>query len=212
MGSTRPVTGASVSIANTGLQVVTDAQGQFNVANVPEGNQTLVISKAGFSSTSAVAIVKNALVTDAGQLVLGQFAVGGIVAGEIFSSGSLVAISDATIELKGPKLTTTKANSSGVFEIVGLPYGNYSFTIGAAGYHKISGTFSLTSGNNVQINQGMVSLDSPLVNDPIALFGKVVDGSTDLPVANAKLVINGSSINTNNSGEFTTQSLNRGTT
>jgi choice-of-anchor A domain-containing protein len=162
------------------------------------------------SSASAVAVVKNAAVTDVGQLVLGQTASGSLVAGKVFSSGSLVAISGASIELKGAKQVTVASNSSGAFEITGLPNGNYSFGIDAAGYHKVSGSFSLTSGANLQINQGLVSLDAPLVSDPAALFGKVIDGSTGLPVANAQLVINGSNITTNNSGEFTTQPLNRG--
>ncbi|WP_039915044.1 choice-of-anchor A family protein [Cellvibrio mixtus] len=210
VGSTQPVIGATVSVANTNLQVTTDAQGQFNLVNVPEGSQTLLISKTGFSSTSAVAVVKNAVVTDVGQLVLGQTSSGSIVAGKVFNSGSLVAISGASIELKGAKQVTITSSSSGVFEIAGLPNGNYNFVIDAVGYHKISGSFSLTSGTNVQINQGLVSVDTPLVSEPAALFGKIIDGSTGLPVANAQLVINGSSITANNSGEFTSQPLNRG--
>jgi choice-of-anchor A domain-containing protein len=210
VGSTQPVIGATVSVANTNVQVTTDSQGQFNLVNVPEGSQTLSISKTGFSSTSAVAVIKNAVVTDVGQLVLGQTSSGSIVAGKVFNSGSLFAISGASIELKGAKQVTVTSSSSGVFEIAGLPNGNYNFVIDATGYHKISGSFSLTPGTNVQINQGLVSVDTPLVSDPAALFGKVVDGSTGLPVANAQLVINGSSITTNNSGEFTSQPLNRG--
>lgn len=210
VGSTQPVAGATASVANTNLQVTTDAQGQFNLANVPEGSQTLLISKTGFSPASAVAVVKNAAATDVGQLVLGQMASGSIVAGKVFSSGSLVAISGASIELKGAKQVTGTSKSSGVFEIAGLPNGDYSFTIDAVGYHKVSGSFSLASGANVQINQGLVSLDVPLVSDPTALFGKVIDGSTGMPLANAQLMVNGSGITTNTSGEFTTQPLNRG--
>ena len=210
VGSTQPVSGASVSVQNTNLQTITDANGQFNLVNVPEGGQTLIIGKNGFSSTSAVASVKNALVTDVGQLVLGQTQSGGIVAGKVFASGSLQAVTGATIALSGPKQTSVSSNAAGQFELLSLPNGNYNFTIESVGYHKVSGSFSLVAGQSVQINQALVGLDSPLVSDPASLSGKVIDGATGSPIANAQVLIDGVAATANNAGEFVSQSVARG--
>jgi hypothetical protein len=45
-----PIAGATVAIQGTGLQDATDAQGEYSIANVPAGAQTVVASATGFTS------------------------------------------------------------------------------------------------------------------------------------------------------------------
>ena len=67
-----PLPGALVTVKSTGQQASTDSLGSFSIADVPQGQQLLVITLEGFEpfAGSDFPVLVNGESTDAGSLVM----------------------------------------------------------------------------------------------------------------------------------------------
>ncbi|HRH76387.1 MAG TPA: carboxypeptidase regulatory-like domain-containing protein [Cellvibrionaceae bacterium] len=209
--STQAIAGAAVTVMNSSFSAVTDTNGKFLLNNLPIGPQTLIIQKEGYTPTSVAVLIEKSKTIDAGKIALGQAQSSVFINGRVFENTSQINIPAATISLNGAKVISVKSGNDGTFEFINLPLGNYNFSISANGYHAVNGTFTLAAGKNLQINQPLVSISTPLVNGPASLHGLVLNASTRIPVADAKVWIDEQFVITDAQGNFNSPLVTRGT-
>jgi choice-of-anchor A domain-containing protein len=209
-GSSQPIANATVSVAEGTTSVKTDINGRFTLTGLKEGLVTLVVQKSGFQAVSKATQINLPLVNNAGQIYLAQSAVTAVLSGHVHDSNTSANISPATLTLTGASSLSLTTNALGSFEVTTLAPGSYNYTIAAAGYYPVSGSFSVAAGHAL-INQGLVSTQTPLVDNPAPLTGSVIDGTTKLPVPFASVSVDGIPVLVDLNGQFTTASIARGT-
>lgn len=209
-GSSQPIANATVSVAEGTTSVKTDINGRFTLAGLKEGLITLVVQKSGFQAISKATQINLPLVNNAGQIYLAQSAVTAVLSGHVHDSNTSANISPATLTLSGASSLSLTTNALGSFEVTSLAPGSYNYTIAATGYYPVSGSFSVAASGHSLINQGLVSTQTPLVDNPSPVTGAVIDGSTKLPVPFASVSVDGIPVLVDLNGQFTTASIARG--
>lgn len=209
-GSSQPIANATVSVAEGATSVKTDINGRFTLTGLKEGLVTLVVQKSGFQAISKATQINLPLVNNAGQIYLSQSAVTAVLSGHVHDSNTSANISPATLTLSGASSLSLTTNTLGSFEVTSLAPGSYNYTIAATGYYPVSGSFSVAAGGHSLINQGLVSTQTPLVDNPSPVTGTVIDGSTKLPVPFASVSVDGIPVLVDLNGQFTTVSIARG--
>jgi len=127
-----PIEGATVTV--NGHSTTTDADGHYNIANVPPGDYTVSASKPSYQteSTSATAVSGE---TTTVNIMLTPLP--GTIAGMVTSASTGEAIAGANVTANGISATT---NSSGAYVIHDLPPGTYTVTASATDYESASET------------------------------------------------------------------------
>ncbi|HEX6130965.1 MAG TPA: carboxypeptidase regulatory-like domain-containing protein, partial [Actinomycetota bacterium] len=135
-----PVAGATVRIAETGLETETGADGGYELAH-PAGSYTVEVNAFGYVAQSiSVTLVANVETQLAVELALGDV---GAVAGTVTSAGDLSPQADAGEPLAGaevrlvgrPRTTTTAEDGS--FTLANVEPGTYTLEISAAGHVRM---------------------------------------------------------------------------
>ena len=185
--SRRPIQGAQVRVAESGLVAVTDAQGRFQLQNVPAGARTLQVSRVGFKPGSAQvtvgatpANVTVSLQTDA--LGLEELVVVGYgeqrrreVAGAV---SSLRPTSDVTV--RDAPISSVNEVLQG--RLAGVQVFQNSGTPGAAISVRVRGSASLNAGNQpLYVVDGVPMIQGNFSANPQTSFGgQGIDAISDL--------------------------------
>ena len=201
-GSAEPVSGVKVSIKELGgSSVVTNSLGVFASPSIKGGTYTLVFSKVGLISVSAIVMVKQGVVSNIGKIALNIAPTTGILTGNIFDSTTQVVIPNAQVSLSGAQNVLTNTNQVGEFNVSNLTPGSYTYVISATGYNTISASFTVTSGQTLLLKQGLTKEGAFLDSSPADLFGIIVDGNTGKALVGATVNLSGTQqVATNASG------------
>ena len=122
--SHKPVVGALVSIAGQSARTLAD--GSYALKSVKTGSRTLIVSANGFARFSTQMVVKRG--ANALDLVLQDGAVSGTV-DELSTTPH--PLSGAAVTLAG---STTTTDSSGSFQLTGVPIGSQELRVEASGH------------------------------------------------------------------------------
>ncbi|WP_161624000.1 carboxypeptidase regulatory-like domain-containing protein [Methylohalobius crimeensis] len=211
-GSEAPVANAEVFLASRPeFRVVTGEDGYFHLTGVPAGTETVVAEKEGYLSVTNVVTVFADQESNAGQLLLAYSPQSGIVTGSITDSHDQSALSGATVSLIGAQVYTTTTGARGAFELVGIAPGDYQVTVEKTGYVTASGQVHAVAGEVLALRQTLVRTGAFLDEAPGNVTGRVVDGATGSPIADARIALNGEiSASTDGNGNFQLPSLARG--
>jgi subtilisin family serine protease len=144
-----PISGATVSIQGSALTTTTNASGQYSIANVPAGSQTVAASAATFQSgTQSVTVTAGQTVT--ANMTLTPLPTTGSVSGTVTSSAG-GAVAGATVAVQGSALSTT-TNGSGQYTLNNVPQGAQTLAISANGYVSTTQSVSVTAGSTATAN------------------------------------------------------------
>lgn len=209
IGTVEDTNGNAISAASATLRggtstytAATDINGDFTIANVPDGNYTLTVSASGYINERVPVTVNGALV-DVGTITLTSSVpsthnVTGTVIG---SGGSPISGADVTVS-DGTNTYTATTNSNGNFTVTGVPDGSYTVTITAGGYNTYTDTVAV-SGSNASI--GTITMTASGGTTTYDVTGKVKSGSKS--ISGATVYMSGSTntytATTDSNGDFT---------
>lgn len=101
---------ASVTIQGSTVGTVTDFEGNFRLAGVPAGEQTIVLSYVGFATVEQTVTVKDGETTDLGQIAMGSSSIGlsevNVIASIAVDRKTPIAVSTVT----GAEIANTVGN------------------------------------------------------------------------------------------------------
>jgi Carboxypeptidase regulatory-like domain/Prenyltransferase and squalene oxidase repeat len=188
---------ASVVVSGAvGATLVTDAQGNYELANVPAGTVSIAVSKTGYAAATATGSVSSGqtLVFSPTLYDLGASGVPttGRLIGKVVSAGTGAAIAGVSIELNGVVAALT--GSDGRFDVTSAPR-SYVMRIALSGYDLVAGNFLLTAG--ALVDAGTIALSPQRTNS--AISGRVVDQATGQAIRGASVAIVGGSTTTSGS-------------
>lgn len=140
------LSGATVS--SGGLSTTTQANGTYNLVNIPAGTQTVTASLTGFQTgTQSVAVTAGG--TSTANFVLSQAASTGSVTGKITNLATGGILSGATVKWGSMAVST---NASGVYTISNVTSGSQTLTASTAGYLPRNGTVNVVGGATATLN------------------------------------------------------------
>ena len=162
-GSGRPLVSAQVYLEGPGLGTLTDGSGQFQLANVPPGTQTLIVERFGYRSASETVTVTAGEATSVdfaiavAALALDEIVVTGTgVATEKRKLGHTIATLDAAELESAPIADFSQLIAGREPGVVALPSSGYT---GEGARIRIRGSASLS-----QLNEPIVYLDGVRVD------------------------------------------------
>jgi hypothetical protein len=144
-----PLANATVQIVGGG-SAVTNAQGQYTIMNIIDGDYQVTASRYGYiSQTVNVTIPEDSTVTQ--NFTLQQMPTVTVTGTIVGSDNPTVGLPGATIAVTGYESYNATANAQGQFTITGV-YANqsYNYTASAVGYQNYLGSFNV-GGTNLNL-------------------------------------------------------------
>ena len=186
------ISGASVSWG--GYSTSTNSSGYYSFSNKPCGTRTLTVSKGGYQTYSQT-YTPVCLSSNVKNVDLSPEAAD--VTGTVRDAYTNQPIGGASVSWGGHSATT---NSSGVYNLTGLPCETHTLTVSKSGYQTHSETYSP---NCYSTNLKNVDL-TPVAT---AFTGTVRDANTNQPIDGASVSWGGYSTTTNASGSYSLTDL-----
>ena len=137
-----PISGATVTVGETGPSGDTDDQGNIYFGEAPGG--TVRISVKAPATTNYVPELTEVTIADNGEVtsVTVSMEMGGRAVGTVTANGN--PVEDATIRLEGREEIATTSASDGTYTLPGIPTGEWTLKSGASGYVGDSQTATFT--------------------------------------------------------------------
>lgn len=198
-----------VVVSTGALSATTDSQGSYLINNVPAGAVRLMASKAGYASVSGEgAMVAGGLLEFSPKMqpaTLGLTA--SVLFGTVKSAQNKTPISGATVYVSGPQTYTATTAADGHYRIEGMAAGSYSVTISHPDYRSATVDFTLPARTEIEFSPALSdsSAGASLVPNSASLSGRLIDSSTQQPIAGASYLVSGTSRDrgVNRFGRFT---------
>ncbi|MCP5130687.1 MAG: carboxypeptidase regulatory-like domain-containing protein [Pseudomonadales bacterium] len=210
-GSSQPLSGVRVTSSNNAsINALTDAHGRFSLVGLNTASLNLALSKSGYLDT-----VKSAFLVpganDLGAIPLAQDDGNLRVSGSVVDAASGLPLSGVQLSLSGAASYQVSTDSSGVFYLSDVDAGAYTIEISRAGYHSSTSAVSLSTGTNYDYRIQLNAVGTVLDDTPGDLTGRIVDGATGLPLANASVSLGSSgTVTSSASGLFSFATVARG--
>ncbi|RLA48088.1 MAG: hypothetical protein DRR06_00640 [Gammaproteobacteria bacterium] len=190
-GSSQPIAGVQVSSSsNAGVNTLTDAYGRFSLVGLGASSINLAFSKAGYLPTVKSLVLQGG-VNDLGAIPLAEDDGVLRVSGSVVDASTGLRLAGAQVLLSGTTNYSVSTDSAGAFFLSDIDEGSYSLAISAAGYHASSSAVSLTAGSNYDYRIQLNAIGTVLDDTPGDLGGRIVDGTTGLPLAGADVSLDG---------------------
>ena len=160
--ATEGLFGASISISGQSYVTLSDKDGNFTLANVPNGDYKLQIFRTGYKGLE-VAVKVNVLATDAttkeitlkNNIVLESESENGIISG-VIKTDKDEALSEVIVRLGG-KFVLTDSNGAFIFENVDS--GNWTLKFQKEGYKQVEQDVTVTKKATTKVNQTLQKED-----------------------------------------------------
>ncbi len=176
----------------------TDVNGDYTLADVPSGEQSVTVVASGYAPAT-----KSKVVPGSGAITLDfTLAVPGTITGQVTSGETGNPIEGATITYNGGAATT---DAGGLYTIANIASGDEVITASATGYQS-----SPARTVGVPAN-GSVAADFVLNPKPMYITGELIDRVTTLPIIGATVSYGGGSTTTDGLGRYTLSNTPPGT-
>ncbi|MDD4107283.1 MAG: S8 family serine peptidase [Prolixibacteraceae bacterium] len=136
-GTTDPISGATISISNSGFTATSGGDGKYSIANIPVGTYTVTVSATGYTSQSATGVT-----VSAGSVTNQNFNLEPVTVTTYTISGSVkdetgAAINEALVKLVDRDLSSN-TDANGNYSIDGVAQGDYQITASADGFNSLT--------------------------------------------------------------------------
>ncbi len=185
----QPISGATISVANTNLSTTSRSDGTYTLNNVPSGQQTLNASASGFIPAQVpVTVVANQTATR--DINLTPVPVGGTVQGTVRNSANNQPIPGATISAANTSVTTTSGND-GSYTLANVPAGPQTLNASATGF--TSAQVMVTVVANQTVTQNILLTPLPVGG---TVQGTVRNASNGQPISGATIAVANTNLST----------------
>ena len=130
----QPINNATVTLINTGTQILSDATGVAEIQNLPPGHYAVTVAQTGYLSRYVYFQVASGQPTNLQNIELGTDKGG--ASGQVLATG-LSSLENIVVYAKGSdgSVTSTLTSSAGIFQFPALAVGQgYSFVASAEGF------------------------------------------------------------------------------
>ena len=197
-GSGGGVSGATVT--GDGVTAMTDASGNYTLANLPAGPAAISASATGFANAGVNVTVAAGSTVTAPPITLGSNS--GSVSGTVKSaSGTMIA--GASVGYGGGSTTTS---STGTYNLTGVPVGTIQLVASASGFQSSTQNVTITGGANSTANFTLSTATATCT-----VTGKITNASSGAVLAGATVSWSGGSTTSNTSGIYTLTNVTAGT-
>jgi len=189
-----PISGAMVTIVDTGVTAITDSSGMYNASNVPVGTYDVEITHHDYDTKTKTGVtVSNATGTTVDETLTMAI---GYVEGTITDADDSEPLENAEVVIDGPNATAT-TGSDGTFNI-SVTVGTYDVVIVASNYQQTTKSVTVTKGMTADLSASLTAGQG-------WLEGEVTEGIlSDVPVVGATVKVEGTTITatTDSDGTF----------
>jgi hypothetical protein len=200
----------SSSIHITGLEAVTDEEGNYRIKSVPPGTYKVLVAAPAYVQSQGpnrVVVAKN----EAAENIDVALVRGGVITGKVIDGDGRpvleeqVSFSLTTTSRALPYMRTIRTDDRGVYRAFGLPAGRYlvyagkdstsSFGRANAGYQRTyhPSAVNATDATAIQVNEGTEATDVNITLGrqlrKYTARGRIIDGDTFQPLPNAHIGI-----------------------
>ena len=149
-----PIAGATIKLANAGKQATSDAQGNFSFSALTAGAETLSIEASGYRTLTSSLSLQKGQELDLGTIRMNLATAGATdvtLKGTVryFNGTNYVVASNATIQVGA---LSAKSNSTGVYQLDGIPAGTFEVTVTYSGYPTVTATMTGQAGSVIDFN------------------------------------------------------------
>lgn len=208
----QPLNGVSVSAISIQppTTTTTDATGSFVLSDIPQGSQTITFILAGYGAATMTVPVTAGSIISVGTVSLYANPTTGIIRGIVTDSSNGQPLSGVAITSSGSFSGSATTGADGSFIFSNVTPGAVTLSAAKAGYGPVNGTGTVTAGGILFFNPQMTTL--PPQPSTGTVTGKVIDASDNQPVSGVyvELLSNGSTVNTDVSGNFTLSNVPSG--
>jgi len=209
------IAGATVSInQGVGIDVTTNAEGYYVIPLLAPGTYTVLASRSGYQSSSIAVRTETGRTSLAGDLVMSMAPQTAIVTGNVFAAIDVQPagqpLAAATILLEGAQIYSCISDGSGYFAMDTVEPGVYSLSITKDGYYPLNGSVTVTGGQRLQINQGLVLEGAIQEAGKGDIYGHIVDARTGLALSGVHLDMGSIGVDSDTNGDFRFLAIARG--
>lgn len=193
----------NVTVASGQVSVTTTNTGNFTLADMPVGNQTITFTIAGYTSGSITVPITAGAIINVGSISLAPNPTTGMIRGIVTDASTNQPVEGVSITVTGPFNGSAVTGTDGSFAITNVTPGNVTLSATKNGYNTVTGTGTVSAGGILFFSPKMTALtQEPSVG---TVTGRVVDSTTNQPVSGVfvELLSNGATIRTDAAGNFT---------
>ena len=201
--TSEPLSDATVQVINSSYSTTSDISGNFQISNIPAGNLTIEIKRAGY-----ISMLYTASIPAGGNLSLGVLELQhgvlsgttGIVSGLVTDAITKDPLRGVQVTVSGKTNKTTFTGQDGSFRLENILEGDITLSAKLDGYLIASASSKVLGGGNLKFNVALVKDTNPAL---VTLQGNVIEKGTSTALSNVTVTINDSTkIFTNNDGKF----------
>jgi len=183
-----PIARAVLTVNDVTTQTDTSVTYEFSLG---AGDYTVIASAEGYIKQEKSVTINSGNTTTLDFRLAPPEPQKGILTGTVIDRGTSAPIFKATIAVNG---VSAQTDSLGTYEIE-MDLGNYTATASADGYVQQQRSATITAGDTTTLN-------FQLMPQKGTLTGTVTDRDTSAPIAGAEVLVNGSSVRTDTSGNY----------
>jgi len=158
----QPVSDASIS-SNIGVQITTDASGQYTLEHFSPGDYTLTVTAPLYHSLTVENVTVSAGETTTLNISLDPKTTG-TVAGQVVSAEGLTPIENVTVQISnGTYTSSVNSDTNGDFTFSDITYGNYTVDLISDSYRGIP--YSVTVNVDEITEMSLVGIPRSIVDD-----------------------------------------------
>ncbi len=191
--STRlPLAGVVVSVS--GVNSVTDADGSYQISDVPSGTVIVQASLAGYVTASGSSVLDGGA-TLIFSPMLSLLSSGGSLQGTVKHGVTGAPLSGVTINVTGSITASASTDTSGRYRIDGIPAGTIGAQASLSGFDSVTATGMMQNNTVITFSPLLYPRNtSPPGANTSTITGIVVDAGTSLPIAGATISVASTSV------------------
>ena len=191
--SGQPLSGVAITLSGVAAASgITDSSGKFSLGISKVGNYTIVYSSTGFTTKAQTFSLAKLQSLNVGSVALEKNAQVNsqisVISGVIKDASSGAPLESVQVQISGANSLSTTTNALGEYQATLPSAGNILISISKLGYQSISTNGLAVLGQAIAFSPSLY-LENAQVPLDIIMSGKVVDASSNLPVASAKLTL-----------------------
>ncbi len=172
--------GVSVVLdSNQMINTVTDASGNFTLADIPAGTQKVNFSLTGYAAASASTGVVESTTASLGSVQLVSDYSTGTIAGTI-SDDTGKPLADVAIAVSGAWSGSTTTGADGSYSFTYVTPGNVTITVAKTGYQAVTGPGTVYARTTLSFSPRLST--TPPQATTGTLVGRVVDSYWGVPI------------------------------
>ena len=188
-----PLAGVAVRLEGTAFEALTDAAGEYEIANNSiGGSRTVVFEKSGYLTHRQAITINSGATTVFNVPLLREPATGSAarLAVSVHARGTGEPLEGALVTLDGANQRSTRTDAAGGAALDALAPGETSIHIAAPGYESVVARVNIQSGQGYTLP---VELLATPANAPtsLRLYGQVVDAISQMPLMDAHITLTG---------------------